>query len=323
MSTPKKVTLLSWLLGALFVAGAAITPAHAQATRTWVSGVGDDANPCSRTAPCKTWAGAIAKTLTGGEIDALDPGGFGALTITKSITLDGGGGIVASALVQGTPGMTIAAPGSVVILRNIRFNGLINSGTAGTTGVNISNAARVVIEKCDVFGFGSTGILVAPSTASTTTFVKIQDTNVNNNAGGISIKPTGGNAVQAQIRHTSADNNVNGGIRVDGTGGGPSMVSIADSSSSLNGADGLNVLSGSSGNVAVDVQRTVFGENAAIGVSASNSNGGTVTITVGDSILSYNAGNAWAIVGSATLLSFKNNQVTGPTGSAPGTATFQ
>ena len=67
------------------------TPAHAQASRTWVSGVGDDANPCSRTAPCKTWTGAISKTVIGGEIDALDSGGYGAVTITKSITLDGGG----------------------------------------------------------------------------------------------------------------------------------------------------------------------------------------------------------------------------------------
>src|SRR6266700_7554927 len=67
------------------------TIANAQASRTWVSGVGDDANPCSRTAPCKTWAGAISKTAPCGEIDALDPGGFGAVTITKSITLDGTG----------------------------------------------------------------------------------------------------------------------------------------------------------------------------------------------------------------------------------------
>jgi hypothetical protein len=82
---------------AFVVFGAAMM--FGQATRTWVSGVGDDANPCSRTAPCKTFAGAISKTAAGGEIDALDPGGFGALTITKSITLDGGGGQVASILV--------------------------------------------------------------------------------------------------------------------------------------------------------------------------------------------------------------------------------
>jgi hypothetical protein len=83
------------LLAAPFaVAGAMIAffliadPAYAQASRTWVSGVGDDANPCSRTAPCKTFAGAISKTAVNGEINCLDPGGFGAVTITKSITID-------------------------------------------------------------------------------------------------------------------------------------------------------------------------------------------------------------------------------------------
>ena len=90
----KKLLLLA-VLG-LIAAVLPGNPASAQASRTWVSGVGDDANPCSRTAPCKTFAGAISKTSVGGEIDALDPGGFGAVTITKAITLDGGGGQVAS-----------------------------------------------------------------------------------------------------------------------------------------------------------------------------------------------------------------------------------
>ncbi|PYQ51096.1 MAG: hypothetical protein DMF59_08935, partial [Acidobacteria bacterium] len=72
----------------VLVAGISLT-ANAQASRTWVSGVGDDANPCSRTAPCKTFAGAISKTAAGGEISVLDPGGFGAVTITKSITIEG------------------------------------------------------------------------------------------------------------------------------------------------------------------------------------------------------------------------------------------
>src|SRR5215470_10792529 len=110
----------------------------AQATRTWVSGVGDDANPCSRTAPCKTFAGAISKTAPGGEIDALDPGGFGGVTITKSMTLDGGGGQVASTLVAGTAGIVVAAqPGDVVIIRNVRLNGLLgnNNANAGTNGI--------------------------------------------------------------------------------------------------------------------------------------------------------------------------------------------
>src|SRR5207245_10736465 len=106
--------------GFLFFAGTA----HAQATRTWVSGVGDDANPCSRTAPCKTFAGGISKTAPGGVIDALDPGGFGAVTITKSITIEGTGGL-ASILVSGTNALVIAAAaGDDVVLRDILFEGL-------------------------------------------------------------------------------------------------------------------------------------------------------------------------------------------------------
>src|SRR5258705_10547133 len=101
--------------------------ANAQATRTWVSGVGDDVNPCSRTAPCKTWAGAISKTFINGEIDALDEGGFGTLTITKSITIEGtyGSGF-GSTLASGTTGFIINLwtanpnnPFRPILLRNL------------------------------------------------------------------------------------------------------------------------------------------------------------------------------------------------------------
>jgi len=128
----------------------------AQATRTWVSGVGDDANPCSRTAPCKTFAGAISKTAPGGEIDALDPGGFGALTITKSITIDGGGGQVASVLVAGTNGIVVAAGASdVVIIRNLRFDGLRGAGNAnaGLNGIRFISGGTLIVDKCEIFGF--------------------------------------------------------------------------------------------------------------------------------------------------------------------------
>src|SRR6476469_6168498 len=100
---------LRFSLNILAVAALVLTVtslANAQATRTWVSGVGDDANPCSRTAPCKTFAGAISKTATNGEIDAIDSGGFGAVTITKSITIDGAG-VMAGILNAGTTGVII------------------------------------------------------------------------------------------------------------------------------------------------------------------------------------------------------------------------
>ena len=114
----RKIAVLIAVLGTSLLPVLSTVPAHAQATRTWVSGVGDDANPCSRTAPCLTFAGAISKTAAGGEIDALDPGGFGMLTITKSITIDGGGGQVASMLPSPSPERVDA--GNVCLWRSDR-----------------------------------------------------------------------------------------------------------------------------------------------------------------------------------------------------------
>jgi len=135
----------------------------AQASRTWVSGVGDDANPCSRTAPCKTFAGAISKTAAGGEIDALDPAGYGAVTITKAITIDGGGGQVASVLVSGTNGIVVqAGPSDVVILRNLRINGI---GT-GINGIRFLSGKDLNVEDCYIFGFTTNGIDIALNQAT-------------------------------------------------------------------------------------------------------------------------------------------------------------
>src|SRR5476649_1743117 len=112
------MTLL-FVLGLIFCSA----PAYAQATRTWVSGVGDDANPCSRTAPCKTFAGAISKTAAAGEINCIDPGGFGALTITKAITIDCAN-TEAGVLVAGTNGFSVnAGAGDVVTLRGLDIFG--------------------------------------------------------------------------------------------------------------------------------------------------------------------------------------------------------
>jgi hypothetical protein len=140
------------------------TTSHAQATRTWVSGVGDDANPCSRTAPCKTFAGAISKTALNGEINCLDPGGFGAVTITKSITIDCHE-VFASILNSGTNGVNIpfdsfnaADVRKTVRLRNINFNGA-DTGVIGirVTGGSAITGGVVVIEDCLVDGLRRRG----------------------------------------------------------------------------------------------------------------------------------------------------------------------
>src|SRR5882724_9032802 len=145
---------------------AATTMMSAQASRTWVSGVGDDVNPCSRTAPCKTFAGAISKTAAGGEIDALDPAGYGAVTITKAITIDGGGGQVASVLVSGTNGIVVQAGASdVVTLRNLRINGVEGTPSGGgLNGIRYLSGAGLHVEDCYIFGFTGDGINVATST---------------------------------------------------------------------------------------------------------------------------------------------------------------
>ncbi|HEX8450483.1 MAG TPA: right-handed parallel beta-helix repeat-containing protein [Longimicrobium sp.] len=150
----KRVLASALCLGAM--AMAAPSHASAQATRTWVSGVGDDVNPCSRTAPCKTFAGAISKTAAGGEIDCLDPGGFGGVTITKSITIDCNG-VVGSALFAGaTSGISVNGTDIVVVLRNLQVNG---AGT-GQVGIRFVNGKRLVIENVLVSQASQTGILV-------------------------------------------------------------------------------------------------------------------------------------------------------------------
>jgi hypothetical protein len=175
----KKLLLLA-VLG-LIAAVLPGNPASAQASRTWVSGVGDDANPCSRTAPCKTFAGAISKTSAGGEIDALDPGGFGAVTITKAITLDGGGGQVASVLVSGTNGIIVSAGANdIVILRNLRINGI----GSGLNGVLFNSGAQLSVENCDIFGFTQSGISTNTSTVSD---LYVTNTYITNSVNGISL----------------------------------------------------------------------------------------------------------------------------------------
>ncbi len=154
--------------------------ATAQATRTWVSGIGDDANPCSRTAPCKTLAGAISKTATGGEINVLDPGGFGAVTVTKSITIDGGG-VIGSILSSATNGIIVNAPNSLVTIRNFSINGA--GTTLGINGIRVLAVKKLLVENCTLSNFSANGIDFNSTTAAD---IMINNTTISNASGGIS-----------------------------------------------------------------------------------------------------------------------------------------
>lgn len=293
----RKIALALAILGTTLVSALYTAPAHAQATRTWVSGVGDDANPCSRTAPCKTWAGAIAKTAAGGEIDALDPGGFGALTITKSITLDGGGGQVASVLVSGTAGITVAAGASdVVIIRNLRFNGLLNTSSAGTNGINYTSGAQVVVDSCDIFGFGTNGINVSVGTG----FLEVRNTTFRNNTSN-GLSATASSFVVVQVYNSSfvgtntsgtpAQGGVTAGANAYVTVGNSNFTDLAYGAQTLTGgtlfvdsslfsatSNGILAASGTTANV---TNNSFFGGTAFGGsgsyVSAANNKIGNIT----------------------------------------------
>src|SRR6185369_11329437 len=119
------------------IASVSASNIHAQNIRTWVSGVGDDVNPCSRTAPCKTFAGAISKTQTGGEICAIDPGGYGSVTITKSITIDGTG-FMSGVAANTVNGIIINITAANDTAKAVRLRGLVIDGYgSGLSGINV------------------------------------------------------------------------------------------------------------------------------------------------------------------------------------------
>jgi hypothetical protein len=202
----RRIALLAIAAGFL-VPLLASAPASAQATRTWVSGVGDDVNPCSRTAPCKTFAGAISKTAAGGEINCLDPGGFGGVTTIKAMTFNCGY-TLGSILVAGSPGITInAGVNDRVTIRGIQIQGVNQTVTPGTIGVRIIQASAVSIEDSVITAFGQQG--VADQRTAGNTKLYIRNTVISNNTGsGISLTATNTNKVS--LENVSSINNLFG-----------------------------------------------------------------------------------------------------------------
>ena len=251
-------TTLNLLTALVFVCAFA-SLAQAQAPRTWVSGVGDDVNPCSRTAPCKTFAGAITKTAACGEINALDPGGFGAVTITKSITIDGTG-TMAGIMASNTTGVSInVASTDIVTIRGLSIDG----NCTGINGVRVFNTTpkTVNIEDCVIFRFIGDGVNWS-TTGGTLGQLNIRNSVLRNNSDGVDVSSTVGqvkgsfinssfvgnnNGVRAKINsrltanHCDLSGNASNGALADGTTG---VVRISNSQISNNGSNGVNGGSG-------------------------------------------------------------------------------
>jgi hypothetical protein len=285
--------------------------APSPSSRTWVSAaLGNDANPCTRMSPCLTFVAALVQTTAGGEIDVLDPGDFGPVTITKAISIYsdeiGEAGIQ---IATGTSGIVISAGAN----DTVGLRGLVPDGTgaSGTSGIVFNSGASLHIQNCLIRGFSTSGITFSPGSGSvTTTKMAIRDATIINNSVGMLIKPSSGVAAAISLDGVHIDTNNGGGLRVDGTGGtGAINLAIADSSVSFNAGNGINAVSGP-GNVSVDIRRVVVAANGSSGIQANQSKGGIASVTVGSAVI-YGNTVALEAIGGASLLTYANNHVTG------------
>jgi len=267
------------ILAASIFTLAAFSMAQAQATRTWVSGVGDDLNPCSRTAPCKTYAGAFSKTAKDGEISTLDPGGYGSVTITKSITINGGGagagyGSIIASLVNGIV-VNITDPADV--RKSVRLDWLnINGVSTGLDGVRFLAGNTLIVSNTLIDGFTGDGIeatFSAPHGTGTTLIV--ENTRIRNCAStGIRTNAfSAADKINATITNCWITKNGVGVNFVNGT-----LGSVNDSTVSNNSSHGLQVAEPNSGSN-LNVINTTIAHNGGTGVNVLNTSRARITRT--------------------------------------------
>ena len=287
-------------------------PAHAQALRTWVSGVGDDANPCSRLAPCKSFNGAIAKTSAGGEIDALDPSGFGPVTITKSITIDGTG-TFAGILATGANGIIVnitnpSDPGRVRI-RGLAINGV---GT-GTDGIRFVSGNALHVEDCAIENFTGQGIDFSPANGG---FLFVTNTSVRHAAiSGIHISSSVRTAA-ASLERVRLEKNGDGLFA-----GGNSQVTIRDSVSAGNTLRGFTGSATLAASAELNIEGCVAANNDKGVVAGVGPSGGSATVRVSNTSITGNSVGLTALTGNS-LLTRKNNTVQGNEANGSFTGTF-
>ena len=292
-----RLTLSALAIATFMLAFASM--AQAQATRTWVSGVGDDANPCSRTAPCKTFAGAISKTAEFGEINTLDPGGFGGVTITKSLTIDAGGaggGMSAGVLVSGTNAIIInGTSDDVIVLRNLDIDGL---GT-GLNGISILAARAVIVENCQIYGFRSVAAGSGRGISDTRTqgapnipMLFVKNCDIRDNTIGIGATGVSPNLIRGIIENTRIERNNTHGVILQGG----AVYSFRQCNISGNTSDGVR----SEGTSQAAIISSILTNNQ--GIAADNV--GTGAMSLADVTI---VNNVTGIGG--TITTFGNNNV--------------
>ena len=319
----KRIAMVSTLVVAAAVGYA--TPASAQATRTWVSGVGDAAFPCSRTAPCQTFAGAISKTAAGGEINCLDPGGYGAVSITKSMTIScpyteggalaGGNGITVNDALSGTPNT------AVVFLRGLDIFGV----NPPTHGVRFVSGGALHIEDTTIRRFNaasSRGVSFQPAGAAKLYMsnVTIAENGFTNSGGGILIQPTGTGSATVAMRNVRVKNNGNEGVTINSTSNtGPRNIVVIDESEIHGSLSGLAIIAA----VGVAPANVVVTRSMIVGNGTGiSANGGLATLRASGNTITGNT-LGLSIINSAAILSYGDNILdANPDSVVPNNGTF-
>jgi len=302
-----RFTLKAIVLGVMIFAFASF--AQAQATRTWVSGVGDDVNPCSRTAPCKTYAGAISKTAKDGEISTLDPGGFGTVTITKSLTINGGGGGAGYGAILssgGVSGVTINITDPADVRKAVRLDWLnINGTSTGSNGIRILAANSVAIENTLVDGVTNNGVEI---NTSASVEVSINKSTFRNCASrGFSASTTSG-TVNASISHSNFFNNGTGVLATNN-----SRVSCYDCVADGNATNGyVAQVTGSAANSSQLTLEHCVAFNSGTGIAAGGGIAGASDILrVSDSSITNNTTAGFVVFSTGQIVSFNDNIIEG------------
>lgn len=299
MTKIKFMLNLTLVLGMLLVASSV---SHAQ-TRTWVSGVGNDANPCSYTAPCKTLAGAYNKTSAGGQINLIDANSVGSLTISKSITIDASESFAGVLAVPAFNSIIVnTAATDVVVLRGLTLDGNEHSGL---NGIRFIQGGELHVENCTIADYGDRGISFEPTLANSRLFVKDTIIRSNNNAG-ISVQP-GVNPASAQVSidHCRFESNQNGVSAAD-----KSQVTVRDSVAAGNTASGFLATASAAGATEMNLESCVTTHNGSYGIRATGSGGMTATIR-STNVTVMNNGTGLSAGVNGALVSFGNNRIAG------------
>jgi hypothetical protein len=297
---------IAHLSAATLVATLASTSAYALSNRTFVSGTGSDANPCSLSAPCRSFAGAIAQTNAGGEIAVLDTAGYGAVTITNAISIVNEEGVEAGISVTSGDGITINAGATDVV--NLRGLTIVNAG--GDIGITFISGGALNVQNCVIRGFsGGSGLNLLPDSNAD---FNVSNTIVSGNTFGVLLAPTGtGATVTASFEQVQAIHNSLSGITIEGDLMTGSLFAIAaDSLASGNGQVGFDSRSAFAKATTTFTLVNCKAANNGTGVVSEGNNAGVI---LNNSTISGNSSNGFSATDGAVIASYGNNAIVNAT----------